>query len=33
MVANHFLERLEIGIINIGGKGTIRVDGEVFSMD
>ena len=28
-----FLERREIGIINIGGKGTIIADGESYSLD
>lgn len=29
---SYFLERREIGIFNIGGSGTIRVDGTVYSM-
>ncbi|HOT15843.1 MAG TPA: 5-dehydro-4-deoxy-D-glucuronate isomerase [Bacteroidales bacterium] len=28
-----FLERREIGIINIGGKGKVIVDGEIFEMN
>ncbi|MEA1786978.1 5-dehydro-4-deoxy-D-glucuronate isomerase [Arenibacter sp. GZD96] len=31
--SDYFLERREMGIINIGGKGTIEVDGEIFDMD
>ncbi|MEG0616152.1 MAG: 5-dehydro-4-deoxy-D-glucuronate isomerase [Oscillospiraceae bacterium] len=29
----YFLERREIGIFNIGGKGSIKVDGKAYSMD
>ncbi len=31
--ANYFLERREIGIINVGGKGIITADGEQFEID
>lgn len=31
--AEHFLDRREIGIINVGGSGTVTIDGEVFSLD
>ncbi|MFY4773599.1 5-dehydro-4-deoxy-D-glucuronate isomerase [Metabacillus sp. RGM 3146] len=29
----YFLERREAGIINIGGRGTIKVDGDEYSLD
>ncbi len=31
--ANYFLERREIGIINIGGKGVVTVDGKKYKLD
>lgn len=32
LAADFFCERRELGIINIGGKGAIDVDGETFTM-
>ena len=32
MAANYFAERREVGIINIGGNGSIKVDNEVYKM-
>ncbi len=31
--SDYFLERREVGIINIAGKGTISVDGEKFELE
>jgi len=33
LASDFFAQRREIGVINIGGSGTVTVDGEAFAMD
>nr|WP_234108425.1 5-dehydro-4-deoxy-D-glucuronate isomerase [Chryseobacterium sp. R2A-55] len=31
--SENFLDRREVGIVNVGGKGVVLVDGEIFELD
>lgn len=33
LAADYFCERREVGVINIGGSGTVSVDGDSYQMD
>jgi 4-deoxy-L-threo-5-hexosulose-uronate ketol-isomerase len=32
LATDHFLDRRELGVFNVGGKGEINIDGETYSM-